>query len=183
MSFLIFWLTVDIQFQGLALPSIAPSAQHGNKANYNLAQLTDGGVPMTAGAAAPPPPPADTSSIPPPPPAVSTSSSAPPPPPPGPQPTTTTAPAAAPPPPPPPGPQPTAAVAAAAPAAKEEEDDDDDGGGGSSFLDAIKGMNVNKLRKAEESNVAAAKIQKKEESKKPMSVGDELRMKLQRRNK
>lgn len=165
----------DISYQGMALPSIAPSAQYNNKGSSNL-QLTDGGLTMEGGAPLPPPPPAadvptpTTAAAPPPPP---------PPPPPGPQPTVEATP---PPPPaaqaepatpPPPPVQETALVVA-----------DEGGGGGASFLDAIKGgMGINKLRKAEESSLAAAKIQKKEDTKKPMSVGEELRMKLMRRNK
>jgi hypothetical protein len=50
-------------------------------------------------------------------------------------------------------------------------------------MDAIKGMSVSKLRKKEESNIAIAKIQKKEEQKKPVSLQDDLKARLMRRNK
>jgi len=164
----------DISYQGMALPSIAPSAQYNAKVNMNLPQLTDGGITMEAGppppdAGMPPPPPA--ASAPPPPPAAS---APPPPPPPG-------APMAADAPPPPPAA--AAAPAAEAAPATEEEDEDEGDATGNPLLDAIKGMGINKLRKAAERVVAENKTQKKEAEKKPMSVGDELRMKLMRRNK
>lgn len=44
-------------------------------------------------------------------------------------------------------------------------------------------MSVNKLRKKEEAQVAAAKIQRKEEAAKPVSMMDEMRMRMMRRNK
>lgn len=50
------------------------------------------------------------------------------------------------------------------------------------LLDAIKGMNVNKLRSKEEAQVKAAKVQVKEEVKKPLSMMDEMRARMQRRN-
>lgn len=172
----------DISFQGMVLPSIAPSALYNNnKANLDLPQLTDGGIAMEPGppppdAGIPPPPPAASAPPPPPP-----SASAPPPPPPG-------APMAAPPPapaaPPVPAAEAVAAPDASAPAAAEDDEDDKDDGEntGNPLLDAIKGMGINKLRKAAERVVAENKTQKKEAEKRPMSVGDELRMKLMRRN-
>jgi hypothetical protein len=51
------------------------------------------------------------------------------------------------------------------------------------LLDAIKGMNVNKLRSKEEAQVKAAKVQVKEEVKKPLSMMDEMRARMQRRNR
>ena len=157
----------DISYQGVALPSIAPSAQYNNKSGLNLPQLTDGGLSMEGGAPLPPPPSAE---LPPP-----VAAAPPPPPPPGPQPSVDATP--------PPPPAPPVAPTTTAPPVEETAlviaDDS-----GASFLDAIKGgMGINKLRKAEESSLAAAKIQKKEDTKKPMSVGEELRMKLMRRNK
>lgn len=187
----------DIQYQGAALPSIAPSFY--GKADYSLPQITDGGMggampsakqpnlpntisqPQASKNTPPPPPPGQSSMPPPPPPPGNQSSMPPPPPPPGQN--------NMPPPPPP-------VVNTAAPSAgdvKEEvEDDDDDdddedagaageGGGMSSLLAAIKGMNVNKLRKREEANVAAAKKQREEVSK-PISMMEEMRLRMQRRN-
>uniref|UniRef100_A0A7S3MFW6 WASH1 WAHD domain-containing protein n=1 Tax=Spumella elongata TaxID=89044 RepID=A0A7S3MFW6_9STRA len=175
---------------GLDLPSIAPSAHLGNKANFNLPQITDG---ITVGSAsssayAPPPsaraaanskPTAAVSGPPPPPPAVK---SAPPPPPP---PSAPQQSAAAPPPPPAPPAAPKPAVAA-----KEDSDSDNEGpsggGGGAgkpvSFLDAIKGMSVSKLRNKEESAFAAKKVQKKVELQKPLTMAEALKEKLARRN-
>ena len=72
-----------------------------------------------------------------------------------------------------------AAPAAAAPPAAEEEEDDSSG---NPLLAAIKSAGINKLRKAAESVIATSKAEKKEEAKKPMSVGEELRMKLLKRN-
>ena len=196
-------LLLDISFTGVDLPSIAPSAH--SKANYNLPQITDGGYssgptakqpksapPPAPSKAGPPPAPPSSSGAPPPPPPRG----APPPPPPG---------AGAPPPPPPggmpPPPPPAAAAAAgpppappaappAAPAASSEYDIDESesapsgpsGGGGLSFLDAIKGMSVSKLRSKEESAVAAQKVMKKEEAKKPLTMAEALKERLSRRN-
>lgn len=151
----------DIHFDGAALPSIAPSAHRG-VADYSLPQITDGTTTGSAFSAssqyAPPPsakqpPPAPNSAPPPPPP----SSSAPPPPPPPssappPPPPNASAPPPPPPPssaPPPPPPPPTSNIG--------DIDEGDDGGsapsGRSSLLDAIKGMNVSKLRSKEEAQV------------------------------
>lgn len=168
----------DIQYQGLALPSIAPSSQF--KADYSLPQLTDGGAYSAAPSARQPSAP---------PPAPSAAAAAPPPPPPPPPPPVS---AAAPPPPPPP---PMAAAESAPPpppppppsmAAGDDEAGTQKPAGGDnrrvSLLDSIKGMSVSKLRSKEEATVAAAKVQKKEESKKPVSMMDEMRLRMQRRN-
>ncbi len=187
----------DIQYQGAALPSIAPSFY--GKADYSLPQITDGGMggampsakqpnlPNTisqpqASKNTPPPPPPGQSSMPPPPPPPGNQSSMPPPPPPPGQNNM----------PPPPPPVVNTAAPSAGDAKEEVEDDDDDdddedagaagdGGGMSSLLAAIKGMNVNKLRKREEANVAAAKKQREEVSK-PISMMEEMRLRMQRRN-
>lgn len=49
------------------------------------------------------------------------------------------------------------------------------------FLDAIKGMGVSKLRKREESEAVAQRVQKKE-APKQLSMQDALRERLARRN-
>jgi hypothetical protein len=187
----------DIQYQGAALPSIAPSFY--GKADYSLPQITDGGMggampsakqpnlPNTisqpqASKNTPPPPPPGQSSMPPPPPPPGNQSNMPPPPPPPGQNNM--------PPPPPPMVNTAAPSAGDAKEVVEDDDDDDDdddagaagdGGGMSSLLAAIKGMNVNKLRKREEANVAAAKKQREEVSK-PISMMEEMRLRMQRRN-
>lgn len=185
----------DIHFDGAALPSIAPSAHRG-VADYSLPQITDGTTTGSAFAAsnsyAPPPsakqpPPAPSSAPPPPPP-----SSAPPPPPPSsappppPPPSSVSAPPPPPPPttvsaPPPPPPPPTSNIG------DIDEGEGDDGAaapaGRSSLMDAIKGMNVTKLRSKEEAQVAAAKTQRQVEASKPVSMMDEMRLRMQRRNK
>lgn len=51
-----------------------------------------------------------------------------------------------------------------------------------SLLDSIKGMSVSKLRSKEEAQVAAAKVQRQEEASKPVSMMDEMRLRMQRRN-
>ncbi|CAM9933333.1 unnamed protein product, partial [Ectocarpus fasciculatus] len=164
----------DIQYTGMALPSIAPSSQI--KADYSLPQITDGGgysatpsakeppaAPKPEAGAPPPPPP-------PPPPAAPSSAARPPPPP----------VAAAPPPPPP--------VATSEPPETDTpsttpgETQDGSGGRRMSLMDSIKGMGVSKLRSKEEASMAAAKVQKKEESKKPVSMMEEMRLRMQRRN-
>ena len=190
----------DIQYQGAALPSIAPSFY--GKADYSLPQITDGGMSAAMPSAKQPnlpntisQPQASKNNPPPPPPGGNQSSMPPPPPPPGPI-------NSMPPPPPPPGPinsmppPPPPVVHTSAPSAgvaKDDDDDDDDeeeeegpsdggGGGMSSLLAAIKGMNVNKLRKREEANVAAAKKQREEVVSKPISMMEEMRLRMQRRN-
>jgi hypothetical protein len=156
----------DINYQGEALPSIAPSAK---KADYSLPQITNGGYSSNpsakqpkqqfASSSVPPAPPADSSGPPPPPP----SGGPPPPPPPGPA---SAAMEAGPPPPPPPpamdtGPPPPpppstgddgdfAAPSAAGPPA----------GGPMSFLDSIKGMSVTNLRSKEEAQLQERKTAK-----------------------
>eukprot|EP00428_Durinskia_dybowskii_P067902 CAMPEP_0170366450 /NCGR_PEP_ID=MMETSP0117_2-20130122/6424_1 /TAXON_ID=400756 /ORGANISM="Durinskia baltica, Strain CSIRO CS-38" /LENGTH=611 /DNA_ID=CAMNT_0010621039 /DNA_START=39 /DNA_END=1874 /DNA_ORIENTATION=- len=184
----------NIQFSAaLDLPSIAPSAHMANKANYSLPQLTDGNssgsatasayapppsakagnnTPPPSSAGAPPPPP------PPPPPMAAQSANAPPPPPPPPQ-----SAATAPPPPPPPLPQPVVMDGA-----EEQCSSTPTGpaGAGSkpglSFLDSIKGMSVGKLRSKEESALSAAKVQKKVEQTKPLTMAEALKERLARRN-
>lgn len=199
-------ILVDISFTGVDLPSIAPSAH--SKANYNLPQITDGGYSSGPTAKQPKsaPPPAPGKSGPPPAPPSSSGAAPPPPPPPGGAPPPPPGGAAAPPPPPPPGgmppPPPTGGAAAggpppappaAPPAAPSGGDYDIDesepserpaaaGGGAPSFLDAIKGMSVSKLRSKEESAVAAQKIMKKEEAKKPLTMAEALKERLSRRN-
>lgn len=154
----------DIHFDGAALPSIAPSAHRG-AADYSLPQITDGTTTGSAFSAssqyAPPPsakqPPPAPSSAPPPPPSSAPPpppSSAPPPPPPSSAPPPPPPSSAPPPPPPqasaPPPPPPTANIG------DIDEGDDNSSpapGGRSSLLDAIKGMNVSKLRSKEEAQV------------------------------
>lgn len=179
----------DIQYDGTALPSIAPSS-HRAAVDMNLPQITDGtnnrtySAPPSAKEVRPVNTPAATTTAPPPPPP---SSSAPPPPP-----STNTAP------PPPPDPVNTAPpppvdipkssmppplenpMAGLKPPAERTEDEAPPARMG--LLDAIKGMNVNKLRSKEEANVKAAKVQVKEEVKKPLSMMDEMRARMQRRN-
>ena len=164
----------DINYEGEALPSIAPSAA---KSNFNLPQITDGGYKMAPSATEP-----MTASLPPPAPtATAPTASAPPPPPPPPAPVV----ASAPPPGPPPvvtaPPPPPAAVAPPAPPAVEEESDDDDegGGGGNALLMAIQGMSVNKLRKRTENEVKTKKV---EVSSKPMSMMEQMKQRMERRN-
>lgn len=179
----------DIQYDGTALPSIAPSS-HRAAVDMNLPQITDGtnnrtySAPPSAKEVRPVSTPAATNTAPPPPPP---SSSAPPPPP-----STNTAPPPPPDPvntaPPPPVDMPKSSMppplenpmAGLKPPAEKTEDDAPPARMG--LLDAIKGMNVNKLRSKEEANVKAAKVQVKEEVKKPLSMMDEMRARMQRRN-
>ena len=151
----------DIQYDGTALPSIAPSS-HRAVIDMNLPQITDG----TSNRSYAAPPSAKevrpvnnttTSHAPPPPPPPTTTTSAPPPPPP--EPTTTTTPlthttttttpvdmpkSSMP----PPLANPMAGLKP--PAAKAEDEAPPARMG---LLDAIKGMNVNKLRSKEEAQV------------------------------
>ncbi len=188
----------DINYEGAALPSIAPSAA---KANFTLPQITDGGykpspsatqpnnagLPPPSPAAAvqttsaaqvtpasrpPPPPPPNAPPPPPPPPAVTLAPQAKP-----------AAPVPAPMDPTPPRPPPPAPPAAVAKREEESDDDDDEspqGGSRGGLLDAIKGMSVNKLRKATEREVKTKKAEVA--SNKPMSMMDDLQARMQRRN-
>lgn len=181
----------DIQYDGSALPSIAPSS-HRAALDMNLPQITDGtsnksyAAPPSAKEQkpvknnAPPPPPPDSAPPPPPasnppPPAVHNE----PPPPPAPE---TTATADEPPPPPkssmpPPLENPMANLK---PPSNEANDEKPPARMG--LLDAIKSMDVSKLRSKEEAQVKAAKVHVKEEVKKPLSMMDEMRARMQRRN-
>ena len=180
----------DIQYSGDALPSIAPSSQS-MKPNYSLPQITDGGMSFTYEPSVkqsqqqPPSVPTVASNPPPPPPPSSLSSQSdipsfnPPslatPPPPPPPPVVSQLPPPIPvinqlPPPPPP------------PLDNDESGTISDAPRRASFLDDIKGMSVNRLRSKEEANVAAAKVKKEEVAKKPVSMSDELRLRMQRRN-
>ena len=167
----------DINYEGDALPSIAPSAA---KANYSLPQITDGGYKPSPSAtepmgAAPPAAPAAVASTP-------SMAAAPPPPPPAPPPAPTappappsapvTAAAAAPPPPPPP-----AAPVAASDESDEDDNGDGDGGARNPLLAAIQGMSVNKLRKKTETAVKTKKVEAK-----PVSMMDDLQARMMRRN-
>jgi hypothetical protein len=156
----------DIQYDGTALPSIAPSS-HRAVIDMNLPQITDGtsnrsyAAPPSAKEVRPvnntttshaPPPPPPTTSAPPPPPTTTTTQTAPPPPP---DPTTTplthttTTPVDMPKSSmPPPLANPMAGLKP--PAAKSEDEAPPARMG---LLDAIKGMNVNKLRSKEEAQV------------------------------
>ena len=180
----------DINYEGAELPSIAPSAA---KANYTLPAITDGGfkaspsmteqvqslpgapppAPAAASAAPPPPPPPPPANMPPPPVAAAGA----PPPPVAAQPGPPPAAANVPPPPPP------AAAAAAEESEEEEEAPGPAGGGGASFLDAIKGMSVNKLRKASEKDVKDEKAKKAAAAAaKPANMMDDLQSIMKRRN-
>jgi hypothetical protein len=47
----------------------------------------------------------------------------------------------------------------------------------------FQGMSVTKLRSKEEASMAAAKVHKVEEAKKPVSMHEEMRQRMMRRNK
>jgi len=220
------FVATDIQYSGLALPSIAPSsfssAAGGNPQSAPPATLAAG---PSASQPPPPPPPSSLPAVPASLPQVEPLQ------------TTHAAAASLPPPPPPPPPKPPAAVQAAtasavapvamaaaaeaAPAASagagtaapyqsgsDEAADAGVGGGGggmpaassaqdggrSSLLDAIKGMSIDKLRKREEDNVAAAKQQREDSGAPapagggkggkpaPVSMMDEMKERMRRRN-
>lgn len=189
----------NIQFTGVDLPSIAPSAY--GKANYSLPQITDGGYSSgpTAKQSSAPAPSSTVSGPPPPPPptgGATASASAPPPPPPPPSSTgpPPPPPAASAPPPPPPmadaGAPPMPPAAAMAAPANDGGSGGDDGEGSNlpkpdarraSLLDSIKGMGVAKLKKRDESAEAERRPARKEPPK-AMSMQDALRERLARRN-
>jgi hypothetical protein len=179
------FLAADISFDGVSLPSIAPSANQ-RKADFLLPQITDGyaanpSAKQTKDVPAPKPT-SDLPPPPPPPPSGGQSTTAPP---------TTPPPVNQPPNPPPPVQQvPPPVVESAPPPAPPpvnniDDDNEDNGpssGGAPSFLDAIKGMSVAKLKSKEEAKVADAKIKREEVKAKPISMMDEMRLRMQRRN-
>eukprot|EP01038_Epipyxis_sp_PR26KG_P005982 gene5982-8238_t len=189
----------NIQFSGVDLPSIAPSSHA--KANYSLPQITDGGLSYAPTTKQP----KQTSAPPLPPSSNTNANNAPPPPPPPPPPSTnistsnnnpqqqTSAPPPPPPPKPMPPPPPVNSNMPLPPSStinnnqeEEEPEEDNNASSGSAprnnLLDAIKGMSVSKLRSKEESAMAAAKVQKKVEQAKPLTMAEALKERLQRRN-
>jgi hypothetical protein len=85
----------------------------------------------------------------------------------------------------PPPPAPPAAAVKALPVSQSEDVEEEEEPvsmslAGMSLLDGIKSMD--KLRSREESQLMAMKYQKKEDAKKPVSLQDDLRARLNRRN-